>query len=345
MKKKSQKLYIGIMTAAALVVTSFTAFNYPMNQAQAQCTSGDLNGNLFGYATMSNLSEPYNRIYMSTDSWNDFEPTETTVNFGVSYDRIGEKWDGKGWSPEIGWVDFGGEDPSLSDLRQARFTEIPILQSGQIDKWGGWNPIIDLANVFYSSDPGGFVNSGTNGFIPDEYNTGDNNTTLDTPVGVSFVDFSKVTLQQQSLGCNEFVNLLVNDVSSYYQPNCPIPNPTLSWATENTLAGSDVCRVVNSSSVNGVWNNPESPRSDSGSEEGVNVPEGMSPSYYRIECKSSSVPGQYIQSNVVKAACGEQPPCNPGDPGCPDPVDPCDPATDPNCNSIGTITIPTFIEV
>ena len=63
------KKFYSITLGFALVATSFAAVSSvtsPTQQAYAQCTSGQSQGNLDGYAVSAELG----KIYMSTDAWN-----------------------------------------------------------------------------------------------------------------------------------------------------------------------------------------------------------------------------------------------------------------------------------
>src|SRR5690606_10976821 len=106
-------------------------------------------GNIYGYLT----TETIGNIYLSTESWNDNETAQTSVEFYVSYDRQLNRWSGRGWNENAGWVDFGQMNPNNTLNQTAEFATVkadPI-------NYGNWNPLITgLGNVTYNENLGQF---------------------------------------------------------------------------------------------------------------------------------------------------------------------------------------------
>jgi hypothetical protein len=318
MRKITQQLY-SFALAGILVFSVFTGISFETPIAQAQCTAESGNGNLEGYAVMSNIPNGNdNRIYMSTESWNDEESTQTGESFGVTYNRQTDTWGGKGWSSEFGWVDFGEINSNNVTAQRAQFTEMVNDPNGY---WGNWDADIDLSDVDYSSDPGGFSGYGVNGgktATPDD--------TLDSPVGVGFIDFSNVVLNNNELPCNEYVDVTLNNVNILQQENCNIPAPRIRWRTTNVVPGT--CETVA-----GLWQGPTgASKPDDGAENATgDITATNSPQVFRLKCERQSSPGNYVYGEAY-AICGE--------------TIGCDPNVDPNCSPIGGgIVIPEFKEV
>ena len=313
MKKITQQLH-SFTLATALVFSVFAGLTSQTPIAHAQCTAGSSNGNLFGYATMSNIdgSANDNRIYMSADSWDAEESVTTNQNFSVFYDTADDTWSGRGWSSEIGWVDFG---PS----RQAVFEEI----QADTGTWGNWNPIIDLSNVTYNNDPGGFNGLGTNAGT-DAFYTGVVNPILDGHVGAGFIDFSNVSLVDSP--CNEFVDMTINNNESYHQPLCPVDDPIIRWSTTNIVPGS--CVATSGIWQPGVIGQTLSDNNTGTSITGTDVTTADTSFFIRMECEGVDSGNTILGQAAV--SCGDR------DPG--DPVDPGDPG-------VGGTVIPEFREV
>lgn len=280
-----------------LVMGFVPTLNVAPEYAYAQnCNPGETSGNIRGYA----MTDHIGAIYMNTESWN-ADPlglgnTPTSVYFSVSFDRQTGFWSGRGWNAHVGWVDFGEVDPSLSYSKQARFE----ASAANPQSWGGLEPIIDLSAVSYVNDPGGFVGLGTNG----DYSISGGSTTLDTPVGARYVDFSNVILDLTVGDCNERVDILLNGVTTLYREQCPIPAPVIQWTTND---------VTNCIATQGLWSGM---KGVSGQElaSGM-ITESNQPVTFRLSCTGVGSGGTVYGDAI--ASCGEVtgPEPDPGNPG------------------------------
>lgn len=299
---KTTKIYGLILTCALVVSGIMMSVNNNPEPVYAQtCNAGDSVGNLFGYATMSNLpsTDSKDRIYMSTESWNDYESVTTSQQFAVNYNRQTGTWGGRGWSPEIGWVDFGENHPLNVTNKTATFEEIRTDTNGD---WGNWNPIIELSDVSYNSDPGGFVGQGANADF-----TGNSNIGHDDYIGAGYIDFSNVQLIESP--CNEYVDVTLNNTNILYQSSCDINNPTIRWTTTNIVPGS--CQTAG-----GAWqgnaNGASKPDNNTGnSEQAGDITTTNTPQIVRLQCEGAGS-GATIYGEAY-ASCGEIADCPPGE--------------------------------
>lgn len=308
--KKIYSITLGI----AMVFGVYTFFGEQAPSVDAQsCSTGQTSGNLFGYLETDNIGY----IYLSTESWNDDPLGEghgtTNQGFSVSYDRLTDRFDGRGWSPYVGWVDFGEVMQSHSTNKVAEF-EAP---SNDSDSWGNWNPIIDLRNVTYQTDPGGFVGQGYNGdytYVNDEEH--------DNAVGSGYVSFENVAIVEPI--CSQFVSLTLNGQSDIYRNTCPVNETiTINWASEN---------VSNCRETSGNWSGPNLNNLPNPYQNGSdytftgNVTASSPSDTVTISCIGDN--GQTV-TDSAQISCGSAPSC--------------DPATEV-CEAGGNV-IPTYIEV
>lgn len=312
-----KNLFTKTLAIATTVIMAFGVFAVMPQAVIAQtCSAGDTPGNLSGYATTDNIG----KIYMSTQSWNDDASVEghatSTYSFYVNYDRNNQLWSGRGWNAYVGWVDFGETDPSNSTSRQAEMESI----SNDPDAWGGWNPIIDLSGVSYTTDPGGFVGFGTNG----EYTIDGGGSGDDDLVGAGNVDFSNVILDDQP--CDERVDLTLNNVNTLYRQNCDISAPTIRWTTTGIVSGS--CESHAGPWLGGLGvSKPD--ENLAGDVTAVDITSTNSPEAYVLKCTGSGSGANVF--GEAYASCGTSDPSDPSD------SDPIDPTTG--------IVIPEFKEV
>ncbi len=270
----------------------FAGFSHPQT-TYAQCTSNDDSGNLYGYADTEN----FGRIYMSRTSWNDFEATQTTQPFSVSYNRQNDTWSGRGWNEIMGWVDFGETNSDNISLRRAEFESalanpgdygnlVPQIYLGDENIVLQTGETISVAGVAYSTNSGSFVGSGWNG----DYTIANVGNGDDVAVGAGEITFANVSLVESP--CQEYVDLLVNGEETYYQETCPITNPTLTWNTTNVnncVIGSD------------NWSSPQGTSIGTSGSQNANV--SVNPSEtFSLNCTGTQS-GNTIQGIAI-AVCG-----------------------------------------
>ncbi|MCA9352108.1 hypothetical protein KC866_01840 [Patescibacteria group bacterium] len=292
MKYTQQFLSIGV----GLVLLFVTVLVSGTPTAYAQCNPGETSGNLYGVA----MTDEIGAIYMSTESWNDDPLGEghdaTTVEFYVSYDRQSNTWNGRGWNPYAGWVDFGGTNAANITARTAEFESV----KQDPDSWGNWDPTIDLSPVSYEVDPGEFVGLATNG----DYTGGGGGAGDDDYVGAGNIDFSGVELQTTVGSCDETVDVLLNGVNILYQESCPISAPTIQWTTNDITPNSCETGV-------GLWTGGSgSSRADSGSETAsANITDSNTPVVFQLHCEGADS-GTTVTGTAF-ASCGTDDPIDP----------------------------------
>ena len=281
-KKTHSLLLVAILVAASLAVFSPTT-----KQVSAACDPGETSGNLYGYAD----TEAIGPIYLSTETWND-DPLgtgheATTEIFSVTYNRSINRWDGRGWSPYIGWVDFGETNPINSTSQQAEFESV----GNNPELWGDWDAIIDLSPVSYTTDPGGFTGLATNG----DYTIGGAGESEDDLVGAGWIDFSGVTLETTTGGCDEAVNLILDGANILYRETCPISAPEIQWTSVD---------VSNCETDVGLWNSPGSraTQNTSGETAGGDITESNTPVVFRLKCVGDGS-GNDVYGTAI-ASCG-----------------------------------------
>ncbi|MCA9352997.1 hypothetical protein KC901_02340 [Patescibacteria group bacterium] len=285
--KHFAKILYSSFTAGMLLVAGLGFIQFSPTSVYAQCTPGETSGNLYGYAE----TEAIGPIYMSTESWND-DPLEighgtTTQEFSVSYNRQTERWDGRGWSPYIGWVDFGQTNSANIIAQTAEFESV----LNNPDAWGNWDPTIDLSPVTYTTDPGGFVGLATNG----DYTIGGAGETDDDLVGAGWIDFSNVSIETTAGDCDETVNLILDGVNILYQESCPIGAPEIQWTSVDV---SDCETDV------GLWASPGSrpTQNTSGETAGGSITESNTPVVFKLKCIGDGS-GSEVYGTAI-ASCG-----------------------------------------
>lgn len=285
MKKISSLITIGVFG----IIGAVPAVGIAPQIADAQmCNPGDTTGNLSGYA----MTETIGAIYMSTESWN-ADPlgighAQTSVNFSVSFDRQINRWNGRGWNPHVGWVDFGQTNPNLIVPQNAQMESVAANPSD----WGEWNSFINLSGVNYVTDPGIFVGYGTNGDYTILGGTG----TIDDVVGTGYIDFSNVSLLLNS-NCNESVDVLLNGVNVLYRPQCPITAPVIQWTSND---------VTNCVATQGLWSGTKSTAGSEGASGPIT--ESNTPVVFRLSC--TGIGSGAVVYGDAYASCGDI-----GDPG------------------------------
>lgn len=244
MKISQKKLYTFALTAV-LVFGIYSQI--PQKQVAAQaCAAGQTAGNLYGYLETDEMGF----IYLSTESWNDdlagegHEPTSLT--FSASYDRQTNRFNGRGWSPYAGWVDFGEINTSNSANQIAEFESM----KNNPGDWGNVTPEINLSSVNYQTDPGGFNGSAFHG---NETSPGDNGNLY----GAGNIDFSNVSIIQPA--CTQYVSLTLNGASDIYRSSCPVSGTIqINWASENVadcFVDSNNWSAANNSSLPDEYQN------------------------------------------------------------------------------------------
>lgn len=233
MKNIHKKFYT--ISLGMLLIFGFS-FQLPNKQAQAQtaCSSNETSGNLFGYLETDEMG----LIYLSTESWNE-DPAamgHSTTNqiFSVEFDRQNNRFQGRGWSPVAGWVDFSSNNVD-------GFAEFESLrpENDVNGNWGNVTPIIDISGIYYQTDPGAFLG---NAFHGNETGDDDNGNFY----GAGNIDFSNVSIVEPA--CTQFVSLTLNGFQNINQTNCPVTrNIQINWASVN----ANNC-YINSDN----WNDP-----------------------------------------------------------------------------------------
>ena len=265
---------------------------YQAAQASRPCVPGETPGNVYGYLT----TETIGNIYLSTESWNDNETAQTSVEFYVTYDRQLNRWGGRGWNELAGWVDFGLINPSNTLNQTAEFANVkadPI-------NYGNWNSLITgLGNVNYNQDTGQFVGTAIN----EKITINGGNTSIDDLVGAGEIGFEHVEYQTELTGCDETVNLFLNGVSTLYKSVCPISTPKITWTSES---------VIDCETDAGLWQNPGSrnPENTVGENASSSITTANSPQLFRLKCTGEGS-GSTVYGTAI-ASCG---PTDPNDPG------------------------------
>jgi hypothetical protein len=284
--------------SASLVFGAFMFMTDAIPDVHAQtCSDGDTLGNLRGHAQTDN----FGKIYMSTESWNDdaaaMGHSTTTFEFSVSYNRTLNTWDGFGWSPYAGTVDFGEINSDNITARTAEFTDVMGDTA-----WGNLNPVIDLSEVSYESDPGGFEGRGSH-----QGYTMINDLEIDQPVGANTVDFSSVRLIKPP--CNEAVDLFLSGTSgqrsSYiYQDTCPILKPNITWNTRDIESGSCVTGVGLWSGGSGVKKNDVDSQGELASDKITNE---NSPVTFKLICTGAGSDSRVTGTAIAQCGTTEGP--------------------------------------
>lgn len=273
------------MLTAVLVFGIYSQI--PQKQVSAQaCAAGQTAGNLYGYLETDEMGF----IYLSTRSWNEdlagegHDPTSTL--FSVSYDRQANTFNGRGWSPYAGWVDFGEVTTSNSANQIAEFESM----KNDSDSWGNVTPEIDLSSIGYQTDPGGFFGTAFHG---DETSPDDNGDFY----GAGNIDFSNVSIIPSE--CTQYVSLTLNGVSDIYRSSCPVGGTIqINWASENVsncFVDSANWSAANNSSV------PDEYQSGNNYTFTGNVNDSNPQDVVRIRCLGSN--GQTVTDSAT-ISCG-----------------------------------------
>ena len=286
--KTQMKIVYSFALTLVLVLGGFALGSQP-SQVLAQCVPGETTGNLYGVAQ----TEAIGPIYMSTLTWND-DPLgvghpATSQIFSVSYSQTTGLWDGRGWSPYAGWVDFGETNAANISLQQAQFESVLNDPSG----WGNWDPNIDLSPVSYSTDSGSFIGLATNG----DYTVGGAGSGEDDLVGAGWIDFSTVTLDI-TLGddCDENIDLILDGSNILYRDTCPIAPPTIQWTSTD---------VSNCETDIGLWASDglRPTQNTSGETAGGSITTSNTPVVFRLKCIGDES-GNDVYGSAI-ASCGD----------------------------------------
>lgn len=300
---------------------------YQDSQAPQPCVPGQTPGNISGFLTTETLGN----IYLSTESWNENETTQTSVEFYATYDRQLNRWDGRGWNKYAGWVEF---DP-LTQI--ATFTNVaadPI-------NYGNWNPIITgLGNMTYNENLGQFVGTTSN----EDYTIENANDYGDNLVGAGKIGFENVVYQTELTVCDENVNLYLDGVNTLYHEECPIAAPEITW-TSNA--------VINCQTDDGLWQNPGSRNTQniSGENASASITTSNSPQLFRLKCTGTGSGATVYGTAIVSCGPVIEDPCeiDPTSIACTDPgyceSNPSDPLCTPAVDPTSGIVIPDFKEV
>ncbi len=312
MNKNTKKIYsfalAGIMALTGLV----TAVTYKTTpEVHAQCSADGTQGNLLGYA---NTENGYGKIFFSTESWEQYTGDTTNDEFATSYNRQTGEWSGTAWSETVGRIVFyevNGRSIGIID-------EIDVDHEGTSEKdryrWGNMDHRIYFdRHTFYEgtadefTSPGLSYNINTGEFEGYAYHgsyTGtDTNSSSDELVGLGVItlhdldpgDGVNESVRYEESPCNESVDLSISPRTG----ECPIINPTISWASTNIQA--DSCRATGSN--NGLWR---------GSRPGISGREQISGSVsesdgilsFRLTCRGQDS-NRPVTSNTVTVACGD----------------------------------------
>lgn len=266
-------------------------------QAGRSCVPGETPGNIYGYLTTETLGN----IYLSTESWNDNEAAQTSVEFYVSYDRQLNRWSGRGWNELAGWVDFGQMNPDNTLNQTAEFANVKADRLAGTFHYGNWNELITgLGNVRYDENAGQFLGTALN----EKITINGGNTNIDDLVGAGEIEFQNVEYQTEITGCDETVNLFLNGVSTLYKTTCPIAAPKITWTSE---------AVIDCETDAGLWQNPGSrnPENTIGETASGAITTANSPELFRIRCMGEGS-GSIVYGSAI-ASCG--PITDPNDPG------------------------------
>lgn len=312
-----QKFY-SIALGFAMVFGAYTYLGEMAQPAQAQtCSANETSGNLSGYLETDNLGY----IYLSSQTWNEDPLGEghgtTAENFSVTYDRIDKRFNGRGWSPYAGWVDFGQINPEHSANNIAEFEDMETNPG----RWGNVTPFIDVSNVVYQTDPGGFVGSAYHGeytyFISEDD---------DDRSGAGYISFENVSLIDPQ--CPQYVNLVLNGQTDIQRNSCPISGTiNINWAGENVTD----CRATSTNWSGPSLGNLPSPSYQTGNAYTYSgtINNNNPTDIVTISCTGEN--GQIV-TDSANIRCGAPD----------DPASNCDPDTE-FCG--GGNVIPTYIEV
>ena len=208
--------YIKIIFLSGMMLFAM-AIPHAIHVSAQTCPAGDLSG----VAETDTLED----IYMSTQSWNNNNNTQSSISFQVSHNNT-NGWSGRGWSPYLGWIDFNGNSATLTTVAQN-------------SKWGNFPTNIDLTGV----TPEGNV-QGYNGHY-----TAVDDETIDNLVGAGYINFSNV------IECpyitddrSEIINLYL-DGQKNLNGTCDVGTPEITWFSEN---------VTNCRTGSGPWVSPGS---------------------------------------------------------------------------------------
>ena len=294
MKNILKKIGYSLMVASLVFGYSATDMTFAQSGGGTHSCSG-ASGNLYGYIDTENLGP----VYLSTESWNDLNGTNTTVNFSVNYDRQMGIWSGRGWAAgtsatgAIGWVDF-----SYNQIND----EVRFVAPGNdydnniVDTWGNWTGVVDLSGVVYSNQNGSFQGTGLDSHVD---TGGVGSETDDDYVGSGEWTFEQVQFQDPA--CPQNVNLFLEGTSRLHRSTCDINNILIQWTTEN---------VTNCTATAGLWT-LNTPRLDqnTGTTTYANNPvtDANTPVMFKLQC-TGAFDNQPVEGIAI-ASCGVLPTC------------------------------------
>lgn len=288
-----------ILSLSALLFPFFSLA--PGAQAQA-CSDYVQTGKLEGMLALTNDGGSiYDYAYMSDETWNEENPSETTsINFEVSYDTS-TGFSGRAWSELFGWIDF-----DRGNYDQGVFETVYSNQGAY--GWGGWTGEINgLSNISYSTQGGDFSGRA------ESFND------LGFYVGL-VLDFDQSNVRfvtNNDPECTEYVNLFINNSNHLFSASCPIATPKIKWTSQNIQTGTCVTGDVNGDNDGDLWGSTGSKADQNSSGENAAGPITESGTYsspQRIQITCTGLSGKKVTA-VASARCGSTP-CDPSDPAC-----------------------------
>lgn len=284
MKTFKKILYISSLFAIAAVIMIFKP--EPAALSAQSCNASSTPGNLYGYISSNIISTP---IYLSTETWND-DPlgngnTASTVDFYVNFDRTTSLWSGRAWNETVGWIEF-----DIGSLEKKAYVEDALAN---LDAWGYWDGMIDLSNVEYSTNAGGFNGIGISSDL-----TGDGSDLDDVYVGLGELEFSNVSYIESP--CGENINLFLNGTPVLYNATCPISAPTIKWTSEN---------VSSCVTDTGPWGTPTGARATQNTT-GETASAGLSAEgsqIFRLKCVGDISGASVYGTAIMSCGAGQDP--------------------------------------
>ncbi len=247
--KQTMNIFIGGVLAFALF-SSLNSFAF----AQNGCANATSVVDLKGYITATNIrgghGDSQGRIYMSKESYEDATGKNSPVDFQVRLGKNTMTWEGMGWSEDIGWINFSGnQEDRIAFAQDVR---------GKENLWGYWNGDLDLSSVVYNNQTGSFFGYGVSANYTGIGNNEEENSgqiEKDVMVGLGILDFSNVEIPETT-NCDEWVSLFLVEganktTSRKHFMDCGQRRAKLAWTSEN---------VHDCKAVKGPWDNLNGPR-------------------------------------------------------------------------------------
>lgn len=303
-------MYKKILFPVLSMTLVFAGF-IPGGAAEAACAPGSNTMDLDGYIEVEKPVGGVDRIYVSTQSWNENNPSQTiSQNFQISFDTTAtaaDPWSGRGWMDNIGWINFGpGQIARIESIEND-----PLL-------WGNVNSRIDLGAVQHD---------GSAGFTGDGIHTGltggGTNVIVDDHVGLGRLDFRNVHLIESD--CTPVIDINITGTSA----TCPSGSGTISWRGQHVTD----CRVGDG------WNNDFTPGTSLGTDTYNSATvelDSTGTQNVTIVC-TSTVDGSVV-TGQASFSCTDETTTGPGGGGGTTPAGECNSTTE-NCNKVTPIYI------